>query len=85
MAAVHVAMTLICADTVGNLGSLRSTCKVHLIMTIQMFCRKKVFENARQIWFLVAAHLSSCHGGCRHDDAPRPAASIDAFPELGSS
>ena len=32
-------------------------------------CRKKVFENARQMWFLVAAHLSSCHGGCGHDDA----------------
>ena len=32
-------------------------------------CRKKVFENARHMWFLVAAHLSSCHGGCGHDDA----------------
>ena len=37
-------------------------------------CRKKVFENARQMWFLVAAHLSSCHGGCGHDDAPWSAA-----------
>ena len=37
-------------------------------------CRKKVFENARQTWFLVAAHLSSCHGGCGHDDAPWSAA-----------
>ena len=33
-------------------------------------CRKKVFENAHQMWFLVAAHLSSYHGGCGHDDAP---------------
>ena len=33
-----------------------------------------VFENARQMWFLVAAHLSSCHGGCGHDDAPWSAA-----------
>ena len=37
-------------------------------------CRKKVFENACQMWFLVAAHLSSCHGGCGHDDAPWSAA-----------
>ena len=37
-------------------------------------CRKKVFENARQMWLLVAAHLSSCHGGCGHDDAPWSAA-----------
>ena len=36
--------------------------------------RKKVFENAHQMWFLVAAHLSSCHGGCGHDDAPWSAA-----------
>ena len=26
------------------------------------------------MWFLVAAHLSSCHGGCGHDDAPWSAA-----------
>ena len=37
-------------------------------------CRRKVFENARQMWFLVAAHLSSCHGGCGHNDAPWSAA-----------
>ena len=40
-------------------------------------CRKKVFENTRQMWFLVAAHLSSCRCGC---DAPWSAAG-DAFPE----